>query len=233
MTRLPTHVSALALMTIDLSHLHKTFVRPRGRFDHLHVIGYGLLSHRVRADGRLTFNLDTGAIGAGTSERELANSLEEDLTDVGLLTAYDLHATTLPLLLSVTKPGEHLSLAALASAPPTRFCDLIQTDWTGKIIPFGRACERAGIDAVTTDTLTDQTMWSFGMIEHITAVVADRAIATWRLWLGRHADISGHWQVCRDALKAFDAWHEQHPLPVFDRYGRQLPTSRSPADACR
>ena len=231
MIRLPTHVSALSLMTIDLSHLHRPTRPPRGRFDHLVVCGYGLLSHRVRADGRMTFTLDTCAIGAGTSERELANSLEDDLTDYGVLAAYGLQATALPLLLSVTKPGEHLSIAALASAPPTRFCDLTQTDWAGKLTPFGQACERAGIDAVTTDKLTDQTMWSFDMIEHITAVVADRAIATWKLWLARHADVSGHWQACRAASKEFDTWLEQHPLPVFDRYGRRLPTSRPPGDA--
>ena len=231
MTRLPTHVSALALMTIDLSHLHCPTKPPRGRFDHLVVVGYGLLSHRLRADGRLTFALDTCAIGAGTSERELANSLEDDLTDYGVLTAYDLQATALPLLLSVTKPGDHLSIAALASAPPERFCDLAQRTWGKILVPFEQACERAGIDTVMTDTLGDQTMWSFAVTKHMTAVIAERSISTWRLWLARHADVSGHWQACAAASAQLDVWLEQHPLPMFDRHGRRLPTSRPAPDA--
>lgn len=231
MTRLPTHVSALALMTIDLAHLHKPTARPRGRFDHLHVVGYGLLSHRVRADGRMTFGLDTCAIGAGTSERELANSLEDDLTDVGLLTGYDLLATALPLLLSVTTPGDHLSIAALASAPPTRFCDLTQTNWAGRPTSFRQACEQVGIDTIPADAISDQMLWSFAFTEHMTAVIAERAIATWRLWLAHHADASGHSQACAAASAQFDAWLGQHPLPVFDSHGRPLPTSRPQADA--
>lgn len=231
MTRLPTHVSALALMTIDLSHLYREASPPRGRFDHLHVVGYGLLSHRVRADGRLTFGLDTCAIGAGTSERELANSLEDDLTDVGLLTAYDLQATALPLLLSVTKPGEHLSIAALASAPPERFCDLAQRTFDKALVPFELACERAGIDTVPASEIANQTLWSFAVTEHMTAILSLNAIATWRLWLAHHADVSGHWQACAAASAQLDFWLEQHPLPVFDRHGRRLPTSRPAQDA--
>ena len=231
MTRLPTHVSALALMTIDLSHLYRPTRPPRGRFDHLHVVAYGLLSHRVRADGRLTFALDTCAIGAGTSERELANSLEDDLTDFGVLAAYNLQATALPLLLSVTKPGDHLSIAALASAPPERFCDLSQHTWTKTLVPFEQACERVGIDTVPTDAAADQTMWSFAVTEHMTAVIAARAIATWRLWLAGHADASGHWQACVAASAQLDIWLEQHPLPVFDRNGRRLPSSWRARDA--
>lgn len=231
MTRLLTHVSALALMTIDLSHLHRPTSSPRGRFDHLHVVGYGLLSHRVRADGRMTFGLDTCAIGAGTSERELANSLEDDLTDAGILAAYSLQATALPLLLSVTTPGDHLSIAALASAPPERFCDLTQTTWGGTPVTFDQACERAGVDTVPANAVAEQMLWSLAVTEHMTALVGERAIATWRLWLARHADVSGHWQACAAASAQIDAWLAQHPLPLFDRYGRRLPTSRPPAEA--
>lgn len=230
MTRLPTHVSALALMTIDLSHLHRPTTPLPGQFDHLHVVGYGLLSHRVRADGRMTFGLDTCAIGAGTSECELANSLEDDLTGGGVLTAYDLRATALPLLLSVTTPGDHLSIAALASAPPERFCDLTQTTWAGTPVTFEQACERAGIDTVPADTMSNETLWAFAVAEHMTARIAEDAIATWRMWLARHADVSGHWQACAAASAQIDAWLTQHPLPVFDRPGRRLPTSRPPAE---
>ena len=226
MTRLPTHVSALALMTIDLSHLHRPTMPQRDRFDHIHVVAYGLVSHRVRADGRMSFGLDTCAIGAGAGERELANSLEDDLTDVGLLTAYDLQVTALPLLLSVTKPGDHLTIAALASAPPERFCDLTQTAWAGTPVTFEQACARAGIDTMPVDTISDQTQWAFAVTEHMTVVVAERAIATWRLWLARYADTSGHWQACAAASAQFEIWLAQHPLPVFDRQGRRLPTSR-------
>ncbi len=230
MTRLPTHVTALALMTIDLSHLHRPTTPPRRKFDQLHVVGYGLLSHRVRADGRITFGLDTGAIGAGTSERELANTLDDNLTDVGVLSAYDLQATALPLLLSVTTPGDHLSIAALASAPPERFCDLTQTTWAGTPVTFEQACERAGIDTVPADTISDQSLWALAAAEHMTAKMAEASIATWRLWLARYADVSGHWQACAAASAQFDAWIAHHPLPVFDRHGRRLPTSRPPAE---
>lgn len=231
MARLPTHVSALALMTIDLSHLYRPTSRPRGRFDHLVVCGYGLLSHRVRADGRLAFTLDTCAIGAGTSERELANSLEDNLTDAGVLAAYDLQTTALPLLLSVTKPGEHPSIAALASAPPQRFCDLAERTWAKTLVPFELACKRAGIETVPASSIVTQTLWSFAVTEHMTAILSRNAIATWRLWLAHHADTSRHWQACASASTQLDFWLEQHPLPVFDRHGRRLPTSRPAQDA--
>ena len=143
------------------------------------------------------FSLDTCVIGAGTSERELANSLEDDLTDVGVLIAYDLQVTALPLLLSVTNPGEYLSIAALASAPLVRFCDLTTTNWAKTLVTFQQACERAGIEpSPPTRSLT------------------------------RRCGGSGYWQTCAAASAQFDAWLEQHPLPVFDRNGRRLPTSR-------
>lgn len=231
MTRLPIFVGALALMTVDLSHLYRPTSSPRSRFDHHFVVGFGLLSHRVRADGRLIFALDTCVIGAGTSERELVDSLESDLTDAGVLAAYDLHATALPLLLSVTKPGEHPSIAALASAPPERSCDLAQRTWAKSLVPFEQACKRAGIDTVPSSAALNQALWSFGATEHMTAIVAQNAIACWRLWLAHYAETSRHWQACASASTQLDFWLEQNPLPEFDRHGRRLPTSRPAQDA--
>lgn len=230
MFRLPTNVSALALMTIDLSQHMQPAVPPRGRFEHLHLVGYGLVTHRVRPDGRISFMLDTFAIGAGTRESDLADRLEDDLTDVGVLTAYNLQAIVRPLILSVTIPGQHLSLAELASAEPSRFCDLTHKRWSNAPVSFADACDRVGIDTLPDDLARDQTLWSFGITEHLTAVLAERAIATWRLWLAAQADLSSAWSVCTDASRQFDAWLEQHPLPVFDRHGRRLPSSKQMPD---
>lgn len=231
MSRLPTHVSALALMTIDLSRYDHPSTLQRSRYDHLHLVGTGMLSHRVRSDGRITFGLDTCAIGAGTGESALIDQLEDDLTDVGVLTAYNLQDRVLPLILSLTSPGKHLSLAALAKAPPERFCDLTQRSWKGQPVPFARACASAGIEVIGDDIIGEQTLWSFGVLEHMTAVLTDRAIATWRLWAARHADSSGDWQTCTTAVQQLDAWLDQCPLPTFDRYGRRLQTSRVSPEA--
>ena len=230
MFRLPTNVSALALMTIDLSQHMQPAVPPRGRFEHLHLVGYGLVTHRIRPDGKISFMLDTCAIGAGTRESDLADRLEDDLTDVGVLTAYNLQTIVRPLILSVTIPGQHLSLAELASAGPERFCDLTHKRWSNAPVSFADACDRVGIDTLPDDLARDQTLWSFGVTEHLTSILSERAISTFRLWLAAQADLSSAWSVCTDASRQFDAWLEQNPLPVFDRHGRRLPSSKQTPD---
>jgi hypothetical protein len=135
-----------------------------------------------------------------------------------------------PLILSVTIPGQHLSLAELASAEPSRFCDLIHKRWSNAPVSFADACDRVGIDTLPDDLARDQTLWSFGVTEHLTAVLAERAIATWRMWLAGQADLSSAWSVCADASRQFDAWLEQNALPVFDRHGRRLPSSKPTPD---
>ena len=70
-TRLPTYVSAVALMTIDLTNV----LRPEqatGRLDHLHLAGAGVLAHRARPDGSLSFSLEAVAAPAGAGEATIA-----------------------------------------------------------------------------------------------------------------------------------------------------------------
>ena len=212
-TRLPTYVSALALMTIDLT----TVLRPEqatSRFDHLHLAGAGVLAHRVRPDGSLSFSLEAVAAPAGASEGRVADWLEDELAIGGLITGYDLYKTVLPSIRSVCVQGRHLDLAALVVADTRRFHDLTERVAGGTPVTFERACARAGVAVTATDPGRQQSWWATGQTPAMVAVLADRAIAAWRLWLAQHAAASGDTGLERRSLAELDRWRARHPLPA-------------------
>ena len=222
-TRLPTYVSALALMTIDLT----TVLRPEqatSRFDHLHLAGAGVLAHRVRPDGSLSFSLEAVAAPAGAGEGRVADWLEDELAIGGLISAYGLYKTVLPLIRSVTVQGRQLDLAALAVADTRRFHDLTERVAAGTPVTFERACARAGIAVTPTDHVRQQSWWANGQTPALIAVLADHAIAAWRLWLAQHVAANGDAALERRSLAELDRWRARHPLPT-DAVGTSHPTT--------
>ena len=222
-TRLPTYVSALALMTIDLT----TILRPEqamSRFDHLHLAGAGVLADRVRPDGSLSFSLEAVAALAGAGEGRVADWLEDELAIGGLITGYDLYTTVLPLIRAVTVHGRHLDLAALAVADTRRFHDLTERVAGGTPVTFERACARAGIPITPTDPARDQSWWATGQTPAMVRLLGHRAIAVWQLWLAQHVTASGDAALERRSLAELDRWRSRHPLPT-DTAGRSHPTN--------
>jgi len=213
-TRLPSYVSALALMTIDLTNA----LRPEqamSRLGYLHLAGAGVLAHRVRPDGSLSFSLEAVAAPAGVGEGRVADWLEDELAIGGLIAGYDLYKTVLPMVRSVTVQGRHLDLAALAVADTRRFHDLTERVATGVSVTFERACARAGIAVTPADPTREQSWWATGHTPAMIAVLADHAIAAWRLWLAQHVAANGDAALERRSLAELDRWRARHPLPTF------------------
>jgi len=223
-SRLPTYVSAVALMTIDLTAV----LRPEQaatRLDHLHLAGAGVLAHRVRPDGSLSFSLEAVAAPAGAGEARVADWLEDELAIGGLITGYGIYSTMLPLIRSVTVPGRHLDLAALAVADTRRFHDLTERVSSGAPVSFERACARAGIPVIATDAGHEQSWWASGSTPAMAAVLGARAIATWKLWLEQHVASRGDIALGRRSLAECERWRDSHPLPTTDALGRPLPVT--------
>ncbi len=221
-SRLPAYVSAVALMTIDLTAV----LRPEQattRFDHLHLAGAGVLAHRVRQDGSLSFSLEAVAAPAGAGEAKVADWLEDELAIGGLIAGYGLYSSMLPLIRSMIVPGRHLDLAALAVADTRRFHDLTERLSSGAPVTFERACTRADIPVIATDAQQQQSWWATGNTPAMVAVLGSRAIATWRLWLEQHVAASGDIALGRRSLTEFERWRARHPLPTTDALGRPLP----------
>lgn len=224
MSRLPTYVSAVALLTIDLSHV----LRPEqatSRFDHLHLAGAGVFAHRVRPDGSLSFSLDACAVPAGAGEGMIADWLEDELAVGGLIAAYDLYATALPLIRSVTIPNRHLDLAALAVADTNRFHDLTEHRSSGTRVTFDDACTRTGIAVTQVDAAREQSWWATGTTPPMAAMLVRRGIAVWQLWLAHHVAATGDVALGRRATQQLAAWRRRHPLPTTDARGRPLPVT--------
>jgi hypothetical protein len=222
-SRLPVYASAVTLMTIDLTSI----LRPeqaRTRLDHLHLAGAGVLAHRVRPDGTLSFSLEAVAAPAGAGEATVADWLEDTLAVGGMITAYNLYASVLPLIRSVTVPERHLDLAALAVADTRRFHDLTERVTGGAPVTFERACTRAGVEVIAAEAEREQSWWATGNTPAMVAVLGDRAIATWRLWLAQHVAAVGDVALGRRSLAEFERWRTSHPLPTTDSLRRPLPT---------
>lgn len=223
-TRLPTYVSAIALTTIDLT----TVLRPEqatGALDHLQLAGAGVLAHRARPDGSLSFSLEAVAAPAGAGEATIADWLEDELAIGGLITGYGLYKTVLPLIRLVTVPERHLDLAALAVADTRRFRDLTEYVAPGMPVSFERACSRAGIPIIPTDPAREQSLWAIGHTPAMVTALAGHAIATWRLWLAQHVAATGDVALGRCSLADLDMWRARHPLPTTDALGRLLPVN--------
>ena len=221
-SRLPTYVSAVALMTIDLAAV----LRPEqatSRLDHLHLAGAGVLAHRIRPDGSLSFSLEAFAAPAGAGEANVADWLEDELAIGGLIAGYGLYSTVLPLIRSVTVPDRHLDLAALAVADTGRFHDLTERLSSGAPVAFERACARAGISVIAIDAEQEQSWWATGNTSAMVAVLSSRAIATWQLWLEQHVAASGDVELGQRSLAELEQWRAEHPLPTADALGRPLP----------
>ena len=88
---------------------------------------------------------------------------------------------------------------------------------------FERACARAGIPVIATDAEQEQSWWATGNTPAMVAVLGDRAIATWRLWLEQHVAASGDVELGRRSLAELEQWRAEHPLPTTDALGRPLP----------
>ena len=220
-TRLPTYVSAIALMTIDLSHA----LRPEqamSRFDHLHLAGAAVLAHRVRPDGTLSFSLDACAAPAGAGEGTIADWLEDELAIGGLIAGYDLYSTVLPLIRSVTVPGRHLDLAALMVADTQRFRDLTERVVSGSPVTFAQACARANIAVASVPPAQQQDWWATGHTPAMVTALAADAVATWRLWLDQQVAATGDVALGRRSLAEFEVWRSRNPLPTTDGLGRPL-----------
>lgn len=154
-TRLPTYVDALTLLTIDLT----TVLRSEwatSPLDHLHLAGAGVLAHRVRPDGTLSFSLDACAAPACAGEGVIIDWLEDELSLGGLIASYDLYSSVLPLIRSLTVSGRHLDLAALAVADTRRFHDLTERVASGAAVTFGQTCGRAYVAVVPADVTREQ-----------------------------------------------------------------------------
>jgi hypothetical protein len=221
-TRLPAYVSAVALMTIDLTAV----LRPEqasGPLDHLHLAGAGVLAHRVGRDGSLSFSLGAIAAPAGAGEATVADWLEDELAIGGLITADSLYASVLPLIRSVVVPGRHLDLAALTVADIRRFHDLKGQVVTGTSVTPAPACDRAGFPIIATEAEREQSWWATGNTPAMVAVLGGRAIATWRRWLEQHVAASGDVALGRRSLAEFERWRALSPLPTNDPFGRPLP----------
>lgn len=221
-TRLPTYVSAVTLMTIDLTAV----LRPEqasGPLDHLHLAGAGVLAHRVGPDGSLSFSLGAIAAPAGAGEATVADWLEDELAIGGLIAGYGLYSTVLPLIRSVTVPERHLDLAALVVADTRRFLDLTERVSSGAPVTFERACTRAGIPVIATYADHEQSLWATGDTPAMVAVLYSRAIATWQLWLEQHVAACGDIALGRRSLAEFERWCARNPLPTTDTLGRPLP----------
>lgn len=214
-TRLPTYVSAITLMTINLT----AALRPEqatSRLDHLVLAGAGVLAHRVRPDGTLSFSLDGCAAPAGAGEGVVIDWLEDELAVGGLIAGYDLYKTVLPVIRSLTVPGRHLDLAALAVADTRRFHDLTERVVTGAPVSFARACSRANIVVTPVDPAQQQSWWATGNTPAMVSTLGRDAIAMWRLWLAQHVATTGDIALGRRAAAEFDAWRRHHPLPTDD-----------------
>jgi len=221
-SRLPTYVSAVTLMTIDLAAV----LRPEqatSQLDHLQLAGAAVVAHRVRPDGSLSFSLEAFAAPAGAGEANVADWLEDELAIGGLITGYGLYSTVLPLIRSVTVPDRHLDLAALAVADTRRFHDLTERLSSGAPVAFARACARAGIPVIATDAACEQSWWATGNMSAMVAVLGSRASAMWRLWLDHHVSASGDVALGRRSLAEFEQWLARQPLPTTGALGRPLP----------
>jgi len=178
------------LMTVDLTNV----LRPEqatSPLDHLQLAGAGVLAHRVRPDGSLSFSLEAVAAPAGAGEATIADWLEDELAIGGLITGYSLYTTVLPLIRSVTVPHRHLDLAALAVADTRRFHDLTERVASGASVTFERACSRAGIAVIPTDPVQQQSWWATGQTPAMVSVLGSHAIAAWLLWLEQHVAAIG------------------------------------------
>ena len=214
-TRLPTYVNAITLMTINLT----TVLRPEqatSRLDHLVLAGAGVLAHRVRPDGTLSFSLDACAAPAGAGEGTVIDWLEDELAVGGLITGYDLYKTVRPLLRSLAVPGRHLDLAALAVADTRRFHDLTERVATGVPVSFAQACLRANIVVTPVDPAQQQSWWATGDTPAMVSTLGRDAIALWKLFLAQHVATTGDVALGRRAASEFDAWRRHNPLPTAD-----------------
>ena len=221
-TRLPIYVNAITVMTIDLT----AGLRPEhatSRLDHLVLAGAGVLAHRVRPDGTLSFSVDACAAPAGAGEGVVIDWLEDELAVGGLITGYDLYKTLLPLIRSLTVPGRHLDLAALAVADTRRFHDLTERVATGAPVSFAQACSRADIAVIPANQAQQQSWWATGNTPAMVSTLGRDAIATWKLFLAQHVATTGDVALGRRAAAEFDAWRRHNPLPTADADARLRP----------
>ena len=209
-------------MTIDLTAV----LRPEqatSRLDHLVLAGAGVLAHRVRPDGTLSFSLDACAVPAGAGEAIVIDWLEDELAIGGLITGYDLYKTLLPLIRSLTVPGRHLDLAALAVADTRRFHDLTERVATGAPVSFAQACSRANIVVTPVDPAQQQSWWATGNTPAMVSMLSDAAIATMKLWLAQYVAATGDVVLGRRATAEFDAWGRRQSLPTAGTAARLRP----------
>jgi hypothetical protein len=226
MTRPPTIVSAVALITIDLAHLLRPEV-PRGVNDHLNLAGAAVLAHRVRPNGTLSFSLEACVAPAGISEAVVVDWLEDELTVGGLIAAHRIYDTVLPLIRSLAVPGRHVGLAALGIASASRFHDLTEHRANGEPIPFAAACRRAGLTVIPSNDARQQSWWATGDTASLVTVLAANARAAWQLWLAHHVAATGDAAFGRRATAQFDCWRALQPPLTDHPAGRPLPTLKT------
>jgi len=220
---LPPSVGALALLTVDIMGQYPPASPPGPEFTDQSLYAFSVLIHGRRCDGTLTFRLETGVISLSTTGRAVVDNLEDALTDVGVLAAYDLYGYTLPVIADVARPGKHVGLMALANDPAVQLYDLSDQSRSADPISFDAAANAAGIATVPAADIARLQWWNPGGDEQAIAVVTAQAIATWRLWLHRHTEKTGN-PASRDyALGQLEKWLEANPLPLVDRLGGPLP----------
>ena len=223
MHTLPHSVSALALLTIDLMGQYPPESPPNGAIDYKTFAGFGVLIHWLRDDGSLAFRLETAVTGRHPKGREMLDGLEDALTGVGVLAAYDLYGCALTIIAHVAEMDNYTGLTALGSAAAEQLCDLSEATRRCETEPFEATAGKAGIATVPA-TVVAQLQWYGPLFEqHATAVLGQQAIATWRLWLYRHVEQTGDVAWGDAARVQLERWLETKPLPLTDRNGDPLP----------
>ena len=222
MHTLPHSVSALALLTIDLMGQYPPESPPSGAIDYKTVAGFGVLIHWLRDDGSLAFRLETGVTGRHTKGREMLHQLEDALTGVGVLAAYDLYGCALTIIAHVAEMDNYTGLTALGSAAAEQLCDLSEATGPNESGSFEATAGNAGIATVPAAVVAELQWYGPLFEEHATAVLGQQAIATWRLWLHRHVEQNGNATWADAARAQLERWLATKPLPLLDRHGEPM-----------
>lgn len=154
--------------------------------------------------GSWSFSLNRRGVAAGEGEDTLLLWSLNILPTTGTVIGWQLaDRIVAPLLDAGTTGDPELGrafldrLTSLVSAPSV---DLAIAHGGVSAPPLTEAAARHGIDAPPTDPAAVASAWGFGERRWLRDVVAEEAVAVWRLWL---AESNG---MAAEASAAFEAW---------------------------
>lgn len=204
MADFPRHITAIGIITLDL--VPDATPRSPAPFSDELLIGAGLLTHQVCADGRLHLNLRTCVSKTWASDDTILSWLEDELALGEPLIGYELRDRLIPLLTTKAASDHFQTLNELPSVVDVRSFDLTGRSADHAPLTLTAACAVAQIPFPTWPWHLGQD----GSLPRLTKALGRRcaihAVTTWRLWVKRHCQALDRNGVLGEQLNDIDIW---------------------------